>query len=114
MRHDREILVDIPEALDSLEKIVAQTNESEFLSNDLHFYVVSQLMTVIGEAAARLSSDLKEGFPAVPWRTIVGLRNVLVQQYFGVLRPMIWGVATTEARSLRSQIAAMLGESFPE
>jgi uncharacterized protein with HEPN domain len=108
MRRDRERLRDILEALDSLEQIVAGTTESEFLSSDLHYYAVAQLLTVVGEAASRVSPELRERFADVEWRNIVGLRNVLVHQYFGVLRPMVWEVATTEARTLRHQIVGML------
>jgi uncharacterized protein with HEPN domain len=114
MRRDRERLTDILETLDSLEKIVANTTELEFTSSDLQYYAVAQLLTVIGEAVSRLSEELKERFPGVPWRTIVGLRNVLVHQYFGVLRPMVWDVATTSARALRPQINAILSSNFPE
>jgi uncharacterized protein with HEPN domain len=38
----------------------------------------------VGEAAARLSSELIQKYPSVPWADIVGLRNVFVHQYFGV------------------------------
>lgn len=108
MRRDRERLSDILEALDSLEQIIAGTTEPEFLASDLHYYAVAQLLTVAGEAASRVSSELKEKFPSVEWRTIVGLRNVLVHQYFGVYRPMVWELAANDARTLRRQIAAIL------
>ena len=62
----------------------------------------------------KLRTELKEKFPAVEWRTIVGFRNVLVHQYFSVLRPMVWQVATVEARTLRGQITGILDAEFPE
>jgi uncharacterized protein with HEPN domain len=114
MRRDRERLRDIIEALDSLEHIVAGTTEAEFLSSDLHYHAVAQLLTVVGEAASRVSTEMRERCAEVEWRNIVGLRNVLVHQYFGVLRPMVWEVATTEARSLRQKIARMLEAGFTE
>jgi uncharacterized protein with HEPN domain len=114
MRRDRERLRDMVEALDSLEKIIGDTNEAQFRSSDIQYYAVAQLLTVVGEAAARVSTELKEKFPAVEWRTIVGFRNVLVHQYFSVLRPMVWQVATVEARTLRGQITGILDAEFPE
>ena len=62
MRRDRERLSDILEALDSLEQIVANTTEPEFLSSDLHYHAVAQLLTVVGEAASRVSPELRERF----------------------------------------------------
>jgi uncharacterized protein with HEPN domain len=114
MRRDGARLKDMLEALDSLEGIIAGTNETDFLSSDVQYYAVAQLLTVVGEAASRVSSELKAKFPAVEWRTIVGFRNVLVHQYFSVLRPMVWQVAACEARTLRGQINHILSAEFAE
>jgi uncharacterized protein with HEPN domain len=45
---------------------------------------------------------------------VIGLRNVLVHEYFGVDRPMVWEVAIAEAPLLRAQVAAILKVEFPE
>jgi uncharacterized protein with HEPN domain len=39
---------------------------------------------VVGEALARLSAEIKERYPSVPWPDIVGLRNILVHEYIGI------------------------------
>ncbi|MGH3546880.1 MAG: HepT-like ribonuclease domain-containing protein [Pseudonocardiaceae bacterium] len=39
---------------------------------------------MIGEAAARVSSDTTTWYPAVPWRQVVGMRNRVVHDYFEV------------------------------
>jgi uncharacterized protein with HEPN domain len=114
MRRDRERLRDMLEALDSLEQIIKDTNKGQFLSSDVRYYAVAQLLTVVGEAASRVSVELKEKFPVVEWRTVVGFRNVLVHQYFSVLRPMVWQVATVESPQLREQIARILETEFPD
>jgi uncharacterized protein with HEPN domain len=36
----------------------------------------------IGEAAKALGDDLKAWHPQIPWRQILGLRNVLAHEYF--------------------------------
>jgi uncharacterized protein with HEPN domain len=114
MRRDRERLRDMLEALDSLEQIIRDGNEAQFLISDVQYYAVAQLLTVVGEAASRVSVEVKEKFPVVEWRTIVGFRNVLVHQYFSVLRPMVWQAATVESPQLREQIARILDTEFPE
>ena len=114
MRRDRERLRDMLEALDSLETIIADTDKTQFLSSDVHYYAVAQLLIVVGEAASRVSTEIKVQFPAIDWRTIVGFRNVLVHQYFSVLRPMVWQVATVESPLLRAQILQILDTEFPE
>ena len=39
---------------------------------------------MIGEASNHLSDELTEKNPDIPWADIVGLRNILVHQYFGI------------------------------
>jgi uncharacterized protein with HEPN domain len=39
---------------------------------------------VIDEASARLSETLRARHPEVPWREIIGMRNVLIHGYFDI------------------------------
>lgn len=70
-----------------------------------------QKLTVIGEAAARISRDFKQEHDDVEWRTIVGLRNVAVHEYFAIPWSTIWSTCTGDVPVLRNQIEAALRES---
>ena len=114
MRRDRERILDILEALDSLAQSLQGCEEAEFLSNDLIYSSSAHKLTIVGEAAARMSAEVRDRYPQIEWRNVIGLRNMLVHEYFGVDRPMVWEVAITEAPHLRDQIAALLLAEFPE
>jgi uncharacterized protein with HEPN domain len=114
MRRDRERMLDILEALDSLTQSLRHSNEKEFFSDDLIYSASAYKLTIIGEAAAGMSDEMKARQPEIEWRKVIGLRNVLVHQYFGIDRPMVWEVAITEAPVLRDQIAAIVLAEFPE
>ncbi len=43
--------------------------------------VIRQL-EVMGEAARNLSEDLRNVYPQIPWRRMVGLRNRMIHAYF--------------------------------
>jgi len=114
MRRDRERVVDILEALDSLMQSLQECTEREFFSNDVICSASAYKLTIVGEAAARISDEMKERNPEIEWRKVVGLRNVLVHQYFGIDWAMVWEVASVEAPILRARIAAILQAEFPE
>lgn len=48
--------------------------------------------TVIGEAANKISQEFRDSHPEVPWRVIIGLRNVLVHNYAEINLNKVWGV----------------------
>jgi uncharacterized protein with HEPN domain len=50
-------------------------------------------LEILGEAAKRVSQDVRDDHPDVPWRQIAGLRDVLVHQYMGVDLSGVWEVA---------------------
>jgi len=68
----------------------------------------------VGEAVARLGAEVKERHPSVPWPDIVGFRNMLVHEYFGIHWPLVWQTATDQAPALRTQIFEILRAEFRE
>ena len=53
-------------------------------------------LELIGEAAARVPSDVGEAHPHIPWRRIIGTRNRLAHDYLGIDDDMIWDIVQTE------------------
>ena len=107
MRRDDQRLIDILEALDWIAKAVAGKTEADFVANDTLCYAVAQRLTTVGEAVARLSPEVTARDGSVPWQDIVGLRNILVHEYFGIYWPLVWQTAVDHAPVLRAQIAAI-------
>ena len=107
MRRDEQRLNDILEALDWIAKAVSDRTEDNFVTDETLCYAVAQRLTTVGEAVARLSPEIKARHSAVPWQDIVGLRNILVHEYFGIYWPLVWQTAVDHAPVLRAQIAAI-------
>ena len=112
MRREQQRLTDIIGALDWIAK--AGRTEEGFLADETLCYAVAQKLTIIGEAVARLSPDLTSRYDSVPWPDIVGLRNILVHEYFGIYWPLVWQTAVDHAPLLRDQITGILAKEFSE
>lgn len=65
-------------------------------------------LEVIGEAVKNLSSDLRRRHPAIPWRGITALRNVLIHEYFGVDLEIVWRVVSRRLPTLKRSVLKLL------
>ena len=108
MRRDRQLLNDILDSATSIGEFLPGGSREEFVGNDLVRSAILHKLTVIGEAAARVSAELKTQHPEVPWSDIVGFRNIAVHAYFSVDWGIVWTTATEEVPHLASQVRAVL------
>ncbi len=114
MRRDPHRLHDILDALDSIAAMIQGRTESDFVNDETLCYAVAHRLTVAGEAAGRVSPEIRERNPDVPWADIIALRNILVHEYFGVHWPLVWKTVSEHAPLLRVQIAEILQSEFRE
>ena len=107
MRNDRERLLDITEAIRQIEKYAARGKavfeQDELIQN----WIVSRLQ-IIGEAARALTPDFRERHSEISWKDIIGMRNILVHDYFGIDTEIVWSVVEEALPTFKSRIAAIL------
>jgi uncharacterized protein with HEPN domain len=113
MRPDRLYLLDIVEAADRVDVHLAERDREKFLADITRQAAVLHELTVIGEAASRISETLRLAHPGTSWAKIVSFRNVVVHEYFGLNWEIVWDTATELVPELRRQVAAVLRAEFP-
>ena len=69
--------------------------------------VVRNLMTM-GESIRWIPEPILDAHPAVPWRTLRGLRNVVVHEYFGVDPAILWETVRSDLPPLEATLEAVL------
>ncbi|MEA2561735.1 MAG: hypothetical protein QOH06_3239 [Acidobacteriota bacterium] len=113
MRDSRERVLDILEAIERIEKYAANGRESFDRDELVQVWILHHLQ-VLGEAVNALRPFLHEEFPEVPWAQIVGMRNVLVHQYFEIDTDIVWTVVERELPRLKAQFHSMLAAWEPK
>lgn len=68
-----------------------------------------QVMTV-GEAANRVSTEFQAQHPEIPWRQVVGMRNLLAHGYDEVVQERLHVTVAAQIPGLIEQLNAILGE----
>lgn len=96
------------DALRRLEQYVAKTTRDAFTSDPLIQDAVIRQLTVLGEAAGKVSPVFGQSHPAIPWADVTGIRHKLVHDYFVVDIDVVWTTATEDAPALTPLVEAAL------
>lgn len=75
------------------------------------FDAILRNLEVIGEAASQVPLPFRERHPEMPWRQIVGLRNVVVHRYFAVDPETVWAIGDGKLPSLLPQLLSLQREA---
>ena len=95
--------------LDSIEKIMDYTssfkNADEFYADTKTFDAAMMNFIVIGEMADKLSKEIKdETQNKVDWGKVIGFRNIIAHNYFGIDAEEVWQIIQTSLSNLQETL----------
>jgi uncharacterized protein with HEPN domain len=67
-------------------------------------------MIHLGEAAARISEDIRESHLDIPWHEMVGMRNVLTHEYFRIKPIILFDTVMSEFERLEQNLDRLQDE----
>ena len=97
----------IRECIEPIERYAGLGHE-DFLKNTMVQDAIYRNLEIIGEAARNLNENTRAKMPDVPWKKVIGLRNVLIHAYDGVDPLEVWLVIEKELPKLKSEIQTHL------
>jgi uncharacterized protein with HEPN domain len=112
-RDPRLYLDDILEAIARIKEYAGPLDYDAFTQDRKTQDAVVRNLEIIGEAAGRLPEATKAAAGEVEWRKIVGLRNILAHEYFGVSIPVVWDVVQNKLKPFEAACQKLLsGDSW--
>ncbi len=63
---------------------------------------------VIGEAASRISPEVRSTHPEIPWPAIVTMRHRLIHAYFDINTETVWSTVTDDLPPLIAALAEII------
>jgi uncharacterized protein with HEPN domain len=97
---DLDWIEDITKAIRFVLEYAATVNEDIFSVDHAVQNVILREITVIGEAARRLSEDFVRTHPEIPVADMISMRNALVHDYDDIRLPWVWATVKNDLPGL--------------
>jgi uncharacterized protein with HEPN domain len=107
---DKIRLQHILDAIETIEVYITAADFSAFSENLMMQDACIRQLQVIGESCRNVSPELREKHPGVPWSQIVGLRIIVIHQYFGIDIKVIWEVIQNDLPIFKLQVKRIVEE----
>jgi len=108
MSPDPAPLVDILLAIDRAFAFVEGYDAPAFHADKRTRWAVYSQIIVIGEAAGRISRDVQQDHPEVPWADMIRMRNRLVHGYDQIKWDRVWDTVKKDLPSLKTVIHPLI------
>jgi len=94
----------ILESIEAIEEFSKDLILEELSRNRLKKSAIIREIEVIGEAAKNISNDFTKKYPEIPWKNIIGTRDIMAHKYFGVNIEVVWKIITQDIPQLKKQV----------
>ena len=105
---DKQRLLHILESIIEIEGYTSQADFESFLDNSMMRFASIKQIEIIGEAANYITEETKSKFNDIQWRQIIGLRHILVHEYFGIDNNLIWQIIADDIPKLKAGIEKVI------
>jgi len=68
-------------------------------------------LVVIGEAATQISEETRQSAREIPWRKVVGLRNLIAHEYFRIDLEVIQAILNEQLDQLEETASRLLDQA---
>jgi uncharacterized protein with HEPN domain len=107
-RDDRAYLEHILEAIAAIEGYVAGVSFERFVADRMRVDAVVRELEIIGEASTKLTRGFLDEHPEIPFRDAMDMRNLLIHEYFGINKRVVWDTCHEDLPLLKKALGSLL------
>jgi len=85
-------------------KFIKKKSRKSLERNRMLALSLAKEIEIVGEAAAKISSEFKKKHPQIPWKIIVDTRNRFIHGYFDIDLDILWNVISIDFKDLLKQL----------
>jgi uncharacterized protein with HEPN domain len=107
---EREWRFFIDDMLEAGAKVVVYTDgvdQAAVVARGLNYDATVRNLEIMGEAATHVPDAVRDGYPEIPWRQIVAMRNRLIHGYLGIDDDTLWSIIEDDVPVLLVSLAQL-------
>lgn len=105
---DRLHLLRMRDAGQQARQFVKDRNRDDLDNDQLFQLALAKAVEFIGESASHISDELRAQHTRIPWNKIIGMRHVLVLNYWRVEMDVVWETVHKDIPSLLTQLQQLI------
>ena len=105
-----DYLNDILDSIISIKEFLIGIDYDSFYKDKKTQYAVIRALEIIGEASKKVPMEVRKIYTDIPWRSISGMRDKLIHDYFGVDIEVVWNTANAKILSLEDEIRKIISD----
>ena len=107
-QRDAAYLWDMLDAARMVQELTCDHDFARYSKDRRTQLAVERSLEIIGEAAGRVSDLFREDHLEIPWRQIIGQRNILIHEYGEIKQERIWKVVKENIPQLIKQLEPLI------
>ena len=94
--------------MNKIENYIEGLNYESFTQNNMVVDAVVRNLEIIGEAIKNIPDNFTNKYPEIPWKRMIGLRNIVIHAYFGIDLENIWKIITENIPEVKPKLVEIL------
>jgi uncharacterized protein with HEPN domain len=87
-------------------------DREKFFNDETLQRAFTRSIEIIGEATKKLPDELKSKYPGIEWKSIAGMRDKLIHDYFGIDYELVWDILMEKVPPLKEEVEAIIDREF--
>lgn len=107
-RDYRDYLQDMIDSINDIDAFTKNMDFESFTKDRKTINAVIRSIEVIGEAAKNIPQSVRNKHTSIPWKKMVGMRDKMIHEYFGVDMEILWKTIKEDIPSLKPLVQELL------
>jgi len=99
---------DILDAIFLIQKYVKDMDFEKFKNDRKTIDAVVRNLEIVGEAVRFLPDNIKQKYPEIDWKGMIGFRNRIAHAYFNISIEIVWHIVEKELPELKEKMKPIL------